>query len=176
MVPRLPLRGFCFPAFSVVAPVNVIEYLDKIRLYLDARKVSAMHQGGGRLDFVYAPCGGRQDTALGPWKKCWLVFDRNGAFFNGSGEVQPDKPYVGCQKEREYVAQLLTIDGVMQGVCGLTNQVDVYTVLDRSYDVLRFFKIWVAGVTIATSNVIYEQRVVPCSPFAQRRDVCGSLV
>lgn len=54
----------------VVVTVNVTGKIDKIRLFLGARRLAAMHQNGSRLDFIDiidARYGGRNDTALAGW-------------------------------------------------------------------------------------------------------------
>lgn len=49
----------------VVVPVNVTEYIDNFRLFLDAWLLAVMHRYGDRLDDFDVRVGGRNDTALG---------------------------------------------------------------------------------------------------------------
>lgn len=82
----------------VPAQVNVREYLENFCLFLDARLFTVMNQDADRLDFFDASYGGGYDTGHAPWKKCWLVFNRNGTSFAGSGEAATvhavDSPFV----------------------------------------------------------------------------------
>lgn len=47
-----------------VAPAKVTEYIDKFRLFLNARGFAAMHQDGDNPDLIDARYAERHDTAL----------------------------------------------------------------------------------------------------------------
>lgn len=66
---------------SIFVSVTVTEYISRFSFFLNVRKIAAMHQNDDRLDFVDVRFGERHDTALGAWKKHWLLFHRKGATF-----------------------------------------------------------------------------------------------
>lgn len=80
----------------VVASVNLIEYIEKFRFFLDSRRSAEMHQIAYRLDLTDARYDGTHDSALRAWKKRSLVFAHNGVSFLGSDELQLNMPYVFC--------------------------------------------------------------------------------
>lgn len=50
-----PSRSIVLPSGdSVVAPVNVTEYIDKLRLFLNALQLAAMHHNDDKLDSINA--------------------------------------------------------------------------------------------------------------------------
>lgn len=63
-----PLREYHF------APITMCEYINKFRLYLDARRLTAMHEHGNKLDFVDACLGTRRDITLEARKERWILF------------------------------------------------------------------------------------------------------
>lgn len=86
---------------SVVAPVNVTEYVNRFWSFLDALWLAAMHQDGDRFKFIDARYGGRHETALRACKKRRIVFHRKAALYLSSGEVQLDMLYIRCAEERK---------------------------------------------------------------------------
>lgn len=99
-----------------------------------------MHQEGETLHFMDALCGGRNDIALEALKKRWLVFDRNGALFRKSGELQLSIQYMRCPELREDVARQVSLLILQKSVGDFSNWVDVNTVPGRPYDVLLFLE------------------------------------
>lgn len=60
-----------------------------------------MHKDGVWLEFINASYGRKHNTAVGAFKKCWLVFDCNEVSNFVSSKVQLNKLCVSCLKERE---------------------------------------------------------------------------
>lgn len=124
----------------VVAAINVNVYFKKFQFSLDTWRFAAMQEDCDRLHSIDANCGGNHDTALESRKKQWIVFDRSRASFQASDEVQLDMPYFRCPEDRAYAARLSTLVDSLKSASGLLDQIDIYTVSKRLYDIFPFFK------------------------------------
>lgn len=100
MIPRPSSSGAPSLGDAVAPSVNVTEHLDKLHLFLDARRFVAMHQDSNRLHFEDARYCERHNTALAAWKRTLLVFDHKDATFVESGEVLFEFSYVCCTDEQ----------------------------------------------------------------------------
>lgn len=99
-----------------------------------------MHIDAHRPDFVDARYAEKHHHTFGACKKRLQIFDRNGSSFLGSNEVRLDMPYVPCPEKREYDARLSTLVVLLKSVCGSSDQVHIFTVMDRPYNELIFLK------------------------------------
>lgn len=68
-----------------------------------------------------------------------VVFDHNGALFLASGTLQLSMSYVRCLEKRDYVIRLLPLVVSLKHVSVLSDQVEIYTVLDPPYSVLSLY-------------------------------------
>lgn len=87
-----------------------------------------------------------------------------------------DMPCVRGLKERLYIARLSTLVVSLKGVTGFSNQMDVYTVLRRLFDVLPSLENLESRDPIAIVNLDCRQRFVTCSPIDSTLFFCSFFV
>lgn len=99
-----------------------------------------MHQNGDRLGYVDAHFGARHDIIMGEWMNFWNLSTCNATTFLKPGRTELDVPYVWCHKNFQYVARLLPLVVFGKNVSGLSEQLEVYTVLYSLYAALSFLQ------------------------------------
>lgn len=119
---------------SVLASVNVTDNTDSFRTFLTARRLAVKIQIGNRLDFDVR-FSATSSTGMAAWKRGWLVLNQKGPSFLGSGGVQLDMVDVRCTEERGYIARLQTLVVMVKSASGLSNQMNVFTLLGHPFDV-----------------------------------------
>lgn len=133
------------------------------------------NQDGGKVDFINPRCVGRRKAALGSWRKLCRVFGCSSATFTGSSGMHLGMPYIECPQKRGYPVRLLSLLVTLRVGTKLSDQLKVYTVLDRPCDALNFLeKFWRWDATAAW-GVKWGQLIDPRSRLGWRWDVRSSV-